>query len=372
MALTNFGALLDEELTIWSRLIWKAARNAQFLNRFTGEGMNSMIQRITELTKTEKGARAVITLVADLEGDGVAGDRTLEGNEEAGKAFDQVIQLDQLRHANKHEGRMAEQRTVVNFREQSRDILAYWLSDRIDQMAILTLSGVSYTLKTNGAARVGSDLPFLDFAADVTAPTTNRHRRWDFGTLSLQPGDTGAVEAEDVPSWAMLVEAKAYAKENFIRPLRGDDGLEMYNVFMTPTGLAKLKLDVDFLAAWRNAGPRSANSPLFKGFAAPIMVDGLAIYEYRHIFNTKGIAGGSKWGSGSNVDGQRILFCGAQALGLADIGAPEWVEKGFDYENQQGISVGKILGLKKPVFRSIFNQADEDFGLFVLDTSTGA
>ncbi len=370
MALTNFGALLDEELTIWSRTIWKAARNSQFLNRFTGNDMNSMIQRISELTKNEKGARAVITLVADLEGDGVAGDRTLEGNEEPGKAYDQVIRLDQLRHANKHEGRMAEQRTVVRFREQSRDILAYWLADRVDQMAILTMSGISYSSKTNGAARVGSDLPFLDFAADVTAPTTNRHRRWDNATKSLLAGNTASVAAGDLPSWAMLVEAKAYAKENFIRPIRGEEGLEMYNVFMTPTGLAKLKLDSDFLAAWRNAGPRSASNPLFKGYAAPIMVDGLAIYEYRHVYNTKGLTSGNKWGGSGTIDGQRILFCGAQAMGLADIGAPEWVEKGFDYENQQGISLGKIMGMKKPVFRSIFNQSDEDFGLFVLDTST--
>jgi hypothetical protein len=36
-----------------------------------------------------------------------------------------------------------------------------------------------------------------------------------------------------------------------------------------------------------------------------------------------------------------VLFCGAQALGMADIGNPEWVEKGFDYDNQQGISHGQ-------------------------------
>ena len=38
---------------------------------------------------------------ADLTGDGVAGDRTLEGNEEQMQTFDQVIRIDQLRHANR-------------------------------------------------------------------------------------------------------------------------------------------------------------------------------------------------------------------------------------------------------------------------------
>ena len=66
-------------------------------------------------------------------GDGVAGDRTLEGNEEAMKSYDQVIRLDMLRHANRHEGKMADQKSVVEFRENSRDVLAYWLADRVDQ-----------------------------------------------------------------------------------------------------------------------------------------------------------------------------------------------------------------------------------------------
>ena len=89
-----------------------------------------MIQHITELKKTEKGARAVITLLADLEGDGIAGDRTLEGNEEAMKSMDQVIRIDQLRNATRHEGKMADQKSVVNFRENARDKLAYWVADR--------------------------------------------------------------------------------------------------------------------------------------------------------------------------------------------------------------------------------------------------
>ena len=52
------------------------------------------------------------------------------------------------------------------------------------------------------------------------------------------------------------------------------------------------------------------------------------------------------------------------ALGMADIGAPEWNEKGFDYENQQGISVGKIMGFLKPKFGNIYeSSAVEDFGV---------
>jgi len=363
MALTNFAGLTQEQLTVWERDTWQMARNNMFLNRFLGTDENSMIQRITELTKTKKGARAVLTLVNDLVGDGTAGDRTLEGNEEALTSDDEVIQLDQLRHANRHKGRMAEQASVVRFREQSRNKLAYWLADRSDQLAFLALSGVNFSYNPDGTSRVGSDFPYLEFASDVKAPTANRHVRWD-GTSakSLVTANTASVASTDTPTWNMLVEAKAMAKESYIRPLRGPDGMELYNVFMTPTGVSKLKQDADFQAAYRSALPRSKDNPLFKGTDV-IYLDGLAIYEYRHVYHP------SNWGSGSNVKGQRVLMCGAQAMGFADIGQAEWIEKGFDYDNQQGISVGKIMGMLKPQFHSIYSNSLEDFGVLCIDTA---
>ena len=146
MAVTNFGLLTANELTAWSREFWELDRNRSFATRFMGKGPNAMIQNITELTKTKKGARAILTLLTDLEGDGVVGDRTLEGNEEALKSQDVEIKLDMIRNASRHEGKMAEQRSVVNFREQVRDKLSYWIADRIDQMAFLTLAGLSPAL----------------------------------------------------------------------------------------------------------------------------------------------------------------------------------------------------------------------------------
>ncbi len=368
MAQTNFNALTTEQKTVWSRMLWRQARDASFTSQFMGKGPNSMIQRITELTRSEKGTRAVITLLAELEGDGVAGDNQLDGNEEAIKAYDQVIQIDQLRNANRHKGRMADQKTVVNFRDASKDMLAYWLGDRIDQMAFLCLSGVSFANKNNGPPRSStSQLVDLDFAADVTAPSTNRHRRWNASSGTLEAGDTSAVAATDTPSYKMLVEAKAYAKTQYIRGIKGPGGMEYFHVFMTPQGIAKLKLDADYLANLRNAGNRGPKNALFTG--AVVTQDGLIIHEHRHVYNTSQSASGSKWGSGGTVDGQRVLLCGAQALGFADIGPPMWDEEGKDYGNQQAIAVGKIIGMKKPVFPSVLSGANEDFGVLCIDTA---
>ena len=63
---TNYARLTSEQKTIWSMDFWKNARNASFINKFLGKGPNSLVQHITELKQSEKGARAVITLLADL------------------------------------------------------------------------------------------------------------------------------------------------------------------------------------------------------------------------------------------------------------------------------------------------------------------
>lgn len=364
MALTNFSLLTDEQKTAWAMDLWKHARNYAFVNKFLGKDANSMIQHVTELKKSQKGARAVITLLADLEGDGVAGDRTLEGNEEAMKSYDQVIRIDQLRHANRHEGRMADQKSVVEFRGNSRNTLAYWTADRIDQLAFLTMSGVSYAMRNNGVARTGSDFPFLEFAADVSAPTSQRKLRWN-GTnkVLVQNGATNTITVSDTPMWELFVQLKAYAKDQYLRGIKGPGGDEQFHVFLTPQAMAKLKLDPTYMLNVRSAQKRSADNPLFSGSA--VEIDGIVFHEFRHVYNTSGATSGvGKWGAGSDIDGCQILFCGAQALAMADLGAPEWVEKGFDYDNQQGISVSKVIGFLKPKFNSIYSgNTVQDFGV---------
>jgi len=380
MALTNFGMLTGDQLQTWSRDFWRVARNMSFVNQFAGTGQNALVQRVTELTKSEKGTKANITLLADMTGDGITGDNTLEGNEEALRAYDITIELDQLRFANRIAGRMADQKTVVNFREQSRDALAYAMADRMDQLSFLTLSGVAYTHKTNGGLRAtsataGHELVDLEFASDVSAPTGDRHRR--ISGTSISAGDTTAVTATDKLGYKHIVELKAYAKDNYIRGIRGAGNDEIFHMFVTPQQMANLKLDSDFLANVRNAGVRGQANSLFSG-SASLMVDGVMIHEFRHVFSTEGAttgtssnagAAGYKWGADADVSGARALFCGAQSLAMADIGLPDIVEDTFDYENQAGISIGKIFGLRKPKYNSDVSGSVQDFGVICLDTA---
>ena len=362
--LTNFGALSANQKTVWSRQLWKAARNNSFImNKFSGTDQNNVVQRITELTKTEKGDRCLMTLVADLVEDGGVGDAKREGMEEAMKSYEVEVVIDLINHGVRSEGKLAEQKTVVKFRETAMNKLGYWLPDRIDQMAFLTLSGVSYAYKNDGAARTNSNLSKLAFASLVTAPSTKRHRRWSGATKSLVAGDTSAVDTSDIPSYEMLTSMGAYAKDHYIKPLMAG-GKEYYLVFIKPGTLKRLKNDEDYKKAIVTALPRDLNNPFFTG--ATVTIDGLILHEHRYVYSTNGVASGSKWGDGT-VNGTRTLLCGAQALGLADLGNPDWVEKSFEYDSQPGINIDKMLGLVKPKFHSIYDDSTEDFGVLAVD-----
>lgn len=379
MADTDFGALTTEQKTVWSRKLWREAMSRSFLTKFLGKDHNAMIQHITELTKDERGDSAVMTLVPELVGDGVVGDYELEGNEEEIKAFDKKIGLDQLRNANRSKGRMADQRSIVQFRSTSKSVLSNWYADRIDQVAFLTMSGIPYTKFTNGADRpvlaTGKNLGDLAFASDVAAPSAGRHLRWASATNEILEGDTTAITADDKLSYEALVRARAYMKERHVRGIPNSTmpSGDLFHVFVTPSGMADLRLDPKYRENVLYSAPRTKNGEMFTG-AVTVMADGFAIHEYNHVYHTTGAADGSKWGAAGGIDGQRVLICGAQAMGMTDIGLPEWVEDDFDYKNKMGISISKIMGFLKPQFKTTeggraLSSTEEDFGICVLDTA---
>lgn len=361
--LTNFAALTPKQKIVWSRDVWSAARDMMFVKNFVGTGDNSVIQRITELTKTEKGEKVLMHLVADLVDDGVIGDNEREGNEEAMQSYSQEITIDLLTHSVRNKGKLSDQKTVINFRRQGKDKLAFWLANRCDQLAFLTMAGISFAFKNNGAPRVNSPFPNLAFAADVSAPTSKRALMFD-GT-SLQTSATGSITTAYVPKYTMIVDLIAYAKEHYVKPLMSG-GKAYYVLFVHPQTLAALKKDPDYQRAVVAVATKAGlDSPWFTG--ATVTVDGAVIHEHNLTYNTKGAASGSKWGSGGLVNGTRSMLCGAQALGMADLGAPEWTEKLFQYDSQQGINIDKMLGLLKPKFYSIYDSSVEDFGIVTCD-----
>ena len=298
-------------------------------------------------------------LVADLMGDGVVGDNEREGMEEDMQSYEQIITIDLISHGVKNKGKMSEQKTVIKFREHAKDKLAYWLANRLDQLAFLTMSGIGYDKMNNGANRNSTAFSTLAFASQVSAPSPKRSLMWT-GT-ALTASNTGSITTGYVPTYKMITNLVAYAKDHYIKPLMSG-GKEYYVLLVKPGTLASLKNDTDYKNAVINAAPSGKDNPFFTG--ATVTLDGVVIHEHNMVYSTTGAV--TKWGGGA-IEGTRSLFCGAQALGMADLGTPEWDEKTFQYGSQTGINIDKMFGFLKPKFFSNADNSVEDFGVIAVD-----
>lgn len=364
---TDFGALTVAQKRVWAAETWQAGRDKSFFfsNGYIGSGdsdMNSVIHRVTKLSETERGLECVMQLVQDLQGDGVVGDNELDGNEEAMHNDAQVIRIDQLRHGVKSKGEMAEQATVIRFRSTGKEKLSFWLSDKLDELMFLTLSGRSYSLRTNGTTRTGSQLPSLSFNADVTAPSSNRIVYGGSATSEA------SLTSSDRMSWQVIVRANTLAMEKRLRPIRSG-GREYYAMVIHPRQRRDLVLDPTYQTILRSAEKPSSKHPLFTGAIA--VIDGVVIHAHNKVFNTSGLSGGSKWGAGGNVDGAQSILMGAQAGGIALLGNMFWKESdSTDYGNRPGIGAGRKIGMLKPAYKSIYDDnTRQDFGTIAIKTA---
>lgn len=365
MAYTALGAMQPEQKKAWVKESIRVFRENFFFNKFTGTDENSIVQMVTELKKTEKGDQALIGLVADLQGTGIVGDNDINGRYEALESSWVYIKTDQLRNGVKSKGRVDDQRSVFAFRKEARDKLAFWRANILEELMILTASGISYDKMTNGATRsvgVQDSLLDLDFAADVSAPTSNRW--FSFNGTSLVAGDTSTITTAYVPKYGAIVDLMAEAKTRGIKPLRVG-GKDHYVWLCHPKSFAKLKKDGDFRDAVVNAGERGANNPIFSG--ATVTMDGLIIHTNNRVYNTSGTT--TKWGSGSTVEGTRSLLMGCQSLAFADLwGDASWYEGKDDDDAKDKITIGMYAGLRKPKFLSrLDSNTTQDFGVIALD-----
>lgn len=370
MATTDFGAISTMQKKVWQARSWKATRDESF---FFATGMVSSgnsdsrlpVQYVNELTKTSRGDQAVYHLIPDVGGDGVVDDAVLEGNEQSMTVSAKTIKISQLRQAIRNKGKMSEQKTVVRFRETARDQLGNWFSQKMDELAFLTVSGVAYTKYLNGATRpLTSQLNSLAFASDVTAPSTNRIMAAGTATSS------STITAADMMDWDTIVKACATAERKRIKPVRYN-GKSKYVIVMSTECGRDLKSSNDYMTNVGRAADRGSANPLFKGMFAE--VDNAILFSHPKVYNTLGASSGSRFGSGGTVHGAENLLLGAQALAFAKIEDMAWEEEPKDYKNSDGIAVGGQFGFQKPVFTSIYDSdASEDFGAIAIYAAAAA
>lgn len=350
MATTAYSVNSPEAVKLWSRQLAREALKATWFGKFVGDSSDSIVQQKSD-TKKSAGDRITIVLRMQLTGDGVAGDATLEGNEEALTTYTDNLFIDQLRHAVRSAGKMTEQRIPWSIREEGMLGLKDWWAGRMDTAFFNQVCG--YTVQ--------SDVRYTGMNS-VTGPDANHVYRPNSraNDQSLTTGDEMTLGLID-----QLV-AMAKLATPVIRPVKVD-GEDKYVMILHTNQVTQLRtntstgqwLDIQKAAT---TGDGSRNNPIFTGALGEY--NGVILHESTRITN------GVNSSTGATVaTARRAVLLGAQAAFLAfgqgfSFENFDWNEELFDYGNQLGIESGSIFGLKKARFNSA------DFSTIVLSTYT--
>ena len=335
---TSYGVNDNEAVKLWSRKLMREALKQTWASRFMGKTSNDLCTVKDDLQKSA-GDRVRNILRMQLTGNGIQGDGTLEGNEEALVTHTDDLIINQLRHAVRSGGKMTEQRIPFSIREEARMGLQDWWAERYDTWFMNQLSGNSGQTDTRFTGNNTATAP--DAAHIIYA---NGH--------TTEAALTATASAQFTLSLIDEAVLKARTSTPVIRPVQTEAG-EKYVMFITPEMHYDLRRNTNTLE-WGGIqtaaiqGGNISDNPLFTG----------ALGEYNGTVMHESFRLPTFTSTGSSTTGRAVL-CGAQAacIGFGRDNSPQrmtWVEELFDYGNQLGVSAGCIAGLKK----SIYNSAD--------------
>lgn len=346
MATTSYGVNDSEAVKLWSKKLFREALNNTTMAADIGSGSGSIIQLMDDTSKGA-GDRIRTILRMQLSGEGIQGDSTLEGQEEALITYTDDVVINQLRHAVRSKGNMSEQRIPFSVRNEARIGLQDWWADRFDTSIINQLSG--NTAQT--------DTRYTGNQAVTATDSTHEFRPNSKSTdATLSAADTMSLTLID-----SLVE-KAETLSVPIRPVMVG-GQPHYVLYMHPSQVTSLRTSTD-TGQWLDIqkaamqGGRVADNPIFTG--------ALGVYNGVVLKKNNRIPLGVN-GTSTVANTRRAIFAGAQAACIAfgrDHGPNQmtWVEELFDFQNQLGVSAGSVFGVKRTIFNS------ESFGCIVLPT----
>jgi N4-gp56 family major capsid protein len=359
VATTSYGVNHPLAVKAWSRRLFHEIIGEQWFSKFMGEGTNSVIQIQPETNKSA-GDRVRVGLRMLLTGAGIAGDDTLEGNEEALVTFTDDVFIDQLRHATRSNGRMTEQRVHFSLREENRMALRDWWAERLEMWAANQLA--NNTAQTN--------VRFTGMQATVTVDANHLIIAGPNGTGSTTEVSISATTVPGTGNYFTLADidrcvARAKTMSPRIRPVRVN-GRDIYLCFLHPYQVYGLRNDTSSTNSW-NTLQRSWVEGGKDLMDSPIATGALGYYNQTLLHEWSYVPLGVSSSAVSVSLIRRAIFCGAQA-GLMAYGQGtqpnqmSWVEELFDFGNQLGVAAGMIGGLKVAQFNS------QNFGSIVVSS----
>lgn len=365
MSATEYGTNDPEAVKLWSRKLAREAYAKTWMKKFCGSDDNSIIFRHDDFKKSA-GDSVRCTLRMQLEGDGVQGDDTLEGQEEDLSTFTDDLKINQLRHAVRSKGKMSEQRIPWKHRKEAMQGLRDWWAVRMDRWAFVQLCGYTGPTVTERGEKYSGDDTRFSGNNTVTAPDSTAHFRADSAN-----GLTGTAADEDIASTDLMnlqyiddLVAIAETRAPILRPVMFE-GEKVYVMVLDTLQARDLRKNTA-TGQWQDIQKAALQGG--GGKKNPIFTGALGMYNNVVLHKSNRITQGVNSSDGTAISTvRRAVLLGAQAAMFGfgegtDLDKFSWHEELFDYGNQLGVEGGCIGGLKKSVYDS------KDFGSLVLST----
>lgn len=141
----------------WANDLFRVMLKAVEFNDLMGTGSDAIIQTRTELAKGQ-GDVIKFGIRRPLNGEGIVGTDTVEGNEERLIFKDFSMTIEELNHAVDTGGRMEQQRVPYDLMVEGKNALQDWWADKLSDYVINTLAGNSaYTIAGKTFAQANTE-----------------------------------------------------------------------------------------------------------------------------------------------------------------------------------------------------------------------
>ena len=402
MPATSFAFADPRARTIWSTAVYVYGLQNMFFTGMMGKDKNSLIHVNTDLT-TKKGGTIICESRNPLSGSGVGDDGNTIGSEEALKRRNMSLVVHERAHAYVSAGKMSEQLTSTDVREDGKEDLGEWLSEALENDIVTAAAGLYNENSSSSAIEtINESYPTSDriYYGGQTAAGALGNSGVSYGTDALLTAGTqasnlaGTLIMESIKRRCMAAKPKfrpvivrnlSGANPDDIRSgkFRGPVLAKIMIVLMHSLQIKAIKAETGnngFRAMVSAAQVRGNLNPIFTG--AEFYWDGMLVFEYDRIPIRTG-AGGETLAEGFLLDAgrtatsdacatgrsvARALFMGALAISFGWAQKPDWSEDYVD-NNKPKIKVDMLYGVKRTIFNTHgTSTAGSDEAIYCLDT----
>lgn len=402
MPATSFAFADPRAQTIWSQAVFVYGLQNMFFTQMMGKDKNSLIHVNTDLT-TKKGGTIVFESRNPMSGTGVGDDGNTTGNEESIKRRNMSLTVHERAHSYVSAGKMSEQLTATNVREDGKEDLGEWVSEALENDIVTSASGL-YNENSSGAAIqvINESYPTSDriYYGGQSAAGTLGNSGTSLLTDALLTAGTqtdnlmGTVIMESIKRRCMaatprfrqvIVRNLSGANPDDVRSgkFRGPVLAKVMIVLLDPLQIKAIKAETGnngYRAMVSAAQVRGNLNPIFTG--AEFYWDGMLVFEYDRVAKRTG-AGGTTLAEGFLLNAGRTattdacasgrtvargLFMGAQAMSFGWAQKPGWSEDFID-NNKPKVKVDMLYGVKRTIFNAHGTSTPgSDEAIFCLDT----